>query len=123
MASGAVPDLAAGVAVDRVPDGGILQGKVAEEGVVLARSGNEFFAVGASCTHYGGPLGKGLIVGHTLRCPLHHACFNLFTGEALRRPAYDPIPRWRVERVGDLVFVREKLTAPTGRPAAASVGG
>ena len=123
MAGAVVPDLAAGVAVDRFPDGGMLQGKVAEESVVLARSGNEFFAVGASCTHYGGPLAKGLIVGDTLRCPLHHACFSLRTGEALRRPAFDPIPHWRVERVGDSVFVREKLTAPIRRPAAASVQG
>ena len=46
----------------------------------------------------------------TVRCPLHHACFSLRTGEALRAPAFDPLPRWRVEIAGDKAFVREKLS-------------
>src|SRR5262245_8011356 len=112
MASDVAQDLGNGVEVDRVPDGGMLQGKVGDEDVILVRRGGEFFAVGASCTHYGGPLAKGLLVGNELRCPLHHASFSLRTGEALRAPAFDPIPCWRVERVGEKVFVREKSTGP-----------
>jgi len=123
MASDVGPDLVAGVAVDRVPEGGMIQGQVGGEPVVLARRGTEFFAVGAACTHYGGPLGRGLIVEDTLRCPLHHACFSLRTGEALRGPAFDHIPHWRVERVGDSVFVRDRLTAPTHGPAPPSMRG
>jgi apoptosis-inducing factor 3 len=123
MATSVLTDLAAGVAVDRVPEGGMIQGTVGGENAVLARRGTEFFAVGATCTHYGGSLGRGLIVNDTLRCPLHHACFSLRTGEVLRAPAFDPIPHWRVERVGDLVFVREKLTAPIRSPASASMRG
>jgi hypothetical protein len=65
--------------------------------------------VGAHCTHYHGPLADGVIVGETVRCPWHHACFSLQTGEALRAPALDPIACWRVDRIGDMVFVREKL--------------
>ena len=110
-------DLGTGVAVDRLSDGAILQGKVAGEDVILVRRGSNFFALGASCTHYGGPLAKGLVVGDELRCPLHHACFSLRTGEVLRPPAFDPIPCWRVERIGDTVFVREKLPAPSRRHA------
>jgi apoptosis-inducing factor 3 len=123
MTSGVVPDLASGVAIDLVPEGGMIQGKVGDENVVLARRGSEFFAIGETCTHYGGPLAKGLIVDDTIRCPLHHACFSLRSGEALRRPAFDPIPRWRVERVGESVFVRERLTAPIRRPASVSMRG
>ena len=68
-----------------------------------------------------GRLARGLIVGDTVRCPLHHACFSLRTGEALRAPAFDPISRWRVEVAGDTVFVREKLTgAPAAAPLSAS---
>jgi len=88
----------------------MIEGKVDGEDVILARRGDEFFAVGAGCTHYHGPLVKGLVVGDQLRCPLHHACFSLRTGEALRAPAFDPLPCWRVERIDNTVFVREKMS-------------
>lgn len=113
-------DFSNGVPVDHLPDGGMIQGKVGDEEVILARRGGEFFAVGAHCTHYGGPLAEGLMVGGEVRCPLHHACFNLRTGEALHAPAFDPIACWRVERIGDTVFVKEKLAAPDRKPASVS---
>jgi NADPH-dependent 2,4-dienoyl-CoA reductase/sulfur reductase-like enzyme/nitrite reductase/ring-hydroxylating ferredoxin subunit len=113
MADSAVRrDLTAGVPADALPAGGLLLGRVGDEDVVLARAGDRYFAVGAYCTHYHGPLAEGLVLGATVRCPLHHACFSLETGEAVRAPALDPIACWRVERAGDTVFVREKMTAP-----------
>ncbi len=105
------PDLAAGVSVNSLPDGGRLLGRVGDEDVLLTRSGDRLFAVGAHCTHYHGALADGLVVGHTIRCPLHHACFSLETGEALRAPALDPIACWRVERRDGTLFVREKAPA------------
>jgi NADPH-dependent 2,4-dienoyl-CoA reductase/sulfur reductase-like enzyme/nitrite reductase/ring-hydroxylating ferredoxin subunit len=113
----AAPDLAAGISLDQLPDGGLLVGQVDGEDVVLARQGDDVFAIGAHCTHYHGPLASGLIVGDTVRCPWHHACFSLRTGEALRAPALDPIACWRVERSGGTVFVREKLAPPAPRPS------
>jgi NADPH-dependent 2,4-dienoyl-CoA reductase/sulfur reductase-like enzyme/nitrite reductase/ring-hydroxylating ferredoxin subunit len=110
------PDLTAGVAVDTLPSGGTLLGRVGEDDVLLARVGDRLFAVGAHCTHYHGPLAEGLVVGDTVRCPLHHACFSLETGDALRAPALDPIACWRVERRGDTVFVREKQSQPAPAP-------
>jgi nitrite reductase/ring-hydroxylating ferredoxin subunit len=104
------PDLSGGVAADSVPDGGTLLGHVGEDDVLLVRQGDRVFAVGAYCTHYHGRLADGLVVGDTVRCPLHHACFSLQTGDAVRAPALDPIACWRVERHGDTVSVREKLT-------------
>ena len=114
------PDLAKGVPLGQLPDGGMVEGQVGGEDVALARRGEEFFAVGAYCSHYHGPLAKGLMRGDELRCPLHHACFSLRTGEALRAPAFDAIPCWRVERIGENVFVREKLPAPIRKPAPAA---
>ncbi|HKC94934.1 MAG TPA: FAD-dependent oxidoreductase [Nitrospira sp.] len=105
-------DFSHGVSVDRIPDGKMLQGKLGDDDVILLRRGSEFFAVGATCPHYGGPLAQGLLLGDELRCPLHHACFSLRTGEALRAPALDAIPCWRVDRIGDKVFLRDKLPAP-----------
>jgi len=111
-------DFTEGFPLDDLRDGGIIQGKVGDEDIILARHADEFFAVGAGCTHYHGPLAEGLLVGDELHCPLHHACFSLRTGMATCAPAFDAIPCWRVEREGDRIFVREKLPALAQYPEA-----
>jgi NADPH-dependent 2,4-dienoyl-CoA reductase/sulfur reductase-like enzyme/nitrite reductase/ring-hydroxylating ferredoxin subunit len=129
------PDLAQATELSTIPDGGMLLGHVKGEPVLLARRGAEVFAIGAICTHYGAPLEQGLLVGDTVRCPWHHACFSLRTGEALRAPALDPVSRWRVEAVRDVarqftpvdepvgaVFVREKLEPWEQQPQPPSIG-
>ena len=115
-------DFRTGVPLRQIPGEGIVAGHVDDEEIVVVRRGDECFALGAHCTHYHGPLADGLIVGDTVRCPWHHACFSLRTGEAVRAPALDAIARWRVERLGDMVFVREKLgeSAASGGTAAHS---
>ena len=112
------PDLTLGVATDTLADGTMLRGHVGEEAVLLARRGDEFFAVAATCTHYGGPLAEGLMVDDTVRCPWHHACFSLRTGEALRAPALSPIACWSTEVIGEKVFVRGKAEPSSARRAA-----
>ena len=111
------PDLTLGVSVDDLADGGMLAGHVGEEAVLLARRGNEFFAIGATCTHYSGPLAQGIVVDDTVRCPWHHACFSLRTGEALRAPALSPVACWSTELRDGKVFVRSKKerAAPKAR--------
>src|SRR5690242_6256109 len=103
------PDLAVGVDASTLANGDKLLGHAKGEQVLLARVGDEFFAIGASCTHYGGPLAEGVLVGDTVRCPWHHACFSLRNGEALRAPALNPVACWRVERRGNTVMVRAKV--------------
>lgn len=128
------PDLTHAIELSTIPDGGMLLGHAQGEPVLLARRGDEVFAIGAICTHYGAPLEQGLLVGNTVRCPWHHACFSLRTGEALRAPALDPVSRWRVEAVRDVarqftpvdepvgaVFVREKLEPWEPQPQPPSV--
>ena len=97
------PDLGKGIAVSTLLDGGMLLGHVAGEDVLLARAGDDLFAVGAHCTHYHGPLVDGLVVGDTVRCPWHHACFSLRSGEALRAPALNPVACYQVEVSGATV--------------------
>src|SRR5215475_7504092 len=111
------PDLARGVPLGDVADGGMVGGHVGDDAGLLARRGDELFAIGATCSHYGGPLAEGLIVGDTVRCPWHHACFSLRTGEAIAAPAFNPMPCWRVEKRNGSIFVREKIE-PTGKRAA-----
>ncbi len=108
------PDLEAGVPVSTIPDGGMLVGHAQGKAVLLSRRGNEIFAIGATCTHYSGPLGDGLIVGDTVRCPWHHACFSLRTGEALKAPALSPVSRWETERRGDTIVVTKEITVADG---------
>ena len=114
------PDLGAGISVAGVPEGKMVAGHVGGEAVLLARQGTEWFAVGAVCSHYSGPLPEGLMVGDTVRCPWHHACFSLRTGQALRPPALNDVSCWRVEQVGEMVHVRSKL--PASRSSAVSPG-
>jgi apoptosis-inducing factor 3 len=112
------PDFSQGIPVADLVEGGMILGRVAGEAVVLARNGGALFAIGAECTHYHGPLAEGVLVADTVRCPWHHACFSLRTGEALRAPALDPVACWRVEQQNGKIFVREKLE-PAARPARA----
>lgn len=116
------PDLSLGVKLSSLPDGAMLQGHAGGEPVLLVRKAGELFAVGAFCTHYGAPLGGGLLVDDTIRCPWHHACFSLHNGSVLRAPARDPLPRWRVDETHGIVYVREKL-ADVQEPALANAAG
>jgi NADPH-dependent 2,4-dienoyl-CoA reductase/sulfur reductase-like enzyme/nitrite reductase/ring-hydroxylating ferredoxin subunit len=110
------PDLTLGVAPNALEDGKLL-GHVGEHDVLLVRSGADVFAVGAQCTHYNGPLAEGLVVDQTIRCPWHHASFDLRTGEALRAPAMQSISCWAVERSEHKIFVRERLVQPKQIPS------
>jgi len=112
------PDLGEGIPSADLAEGGMILGQVAGEAVLLARSGGAVFAIGAECSHYHGPLVEGVLVADTVRCPWHHACFSLRTGEALRAPALDPVPCWRVEQRDGRIYVREKLE-PAARSARA----
>jgi NADPH-dependent 2,4-dienoyl-CoA reductase/sulfur reductase-like enzyme/nitrite reductase/ring-hydroxylating ferredoxin subunit len=111
-AAAAGPDFSQGVKLADIAEGATIGGRVGDEPVLLSRIDGELFAIGGACTHYGGALAEGLPSGGTVRCPLHHACFDLKTGEVLRAPALDPLDRWKVEIDGDLAFVREKLASP-----------
>jgi NADPH-dependent 2,4-dienoyl-CoA reductase/sulfur reductase-like enzyme/nitrite reductase/ring-hydroxylating ferredoxin subunit len=103
------PNLAQGVAAAALQPGEKLLGHALGEPVLLARLGDEYVAIGATCTHYGGPLAEGVMHDDTVRCPWHHACFNLRTGEALRAPALSPVASWVVERRGEQILVTKKV--------------
>lgn len=111
------PDLGAGVDESALGEGASLLGHADGKAVLLVRQKGEVFAVGASCTHYGGPLAEGLVDGDTVRCPYHHACFSLRTGDPVRGPALNAIECFDVEtRAGKLVVLgtREPQTKRRG---------
>src|ERR1043166_6512647 len=116
------PDLSQGVALSSLTEGAILLGHTQGEPLILVRRGDELFAIGAVCTHYSGPLAGGLLVDGTVRCPWHHACFSLRTGEALRAPALNPVSCWRVDQRDDTMYVREKLESIGQRAPSVAAG-
>jgi NADPH-dependent 2,4-dienoyl-CoA reductase/sulfur reductase-like enzyme/nitrite reductase/ring-hydroxylating ferredoxin subunit len=115
------PDLTLGVSPSDFKND-MLLGYVGEEAVLLVRAGSDTFAIDAFCSHYHGPLAEGLVVGDSVRCPWHHACFDLRTGEATRAPALSPLSVWQVEQEADRIVVRHKrdqkspARAPTNAP-------
>jgi NADPH-dependent 2,4-dienoyl-CoA reductase/sulfur reductase-like enzyme/nitrite reductase/ring-hydroxylating ferredoxin subunit len=111
QASPAGPDLSEGVLPSEF-SGAMLLGHVGEDEVLLVRSGSEIFAIDAHCSHYHGPLADGVVDGEHIRCPWHHASFDLRTGEATRTPALNTLAVWKVEREGDRIVVREKREQP-----------
>jgi NADPH-dependent 2,4-dienoyl-CoA reductase/sulfur reductase-like enzyme/nitrite reductase/ring-hydroxylating ferredoxin subunit len=124
------PDLSQGIALSELADGAQLLGHAAGEAVLLVKRGEEVFAVGATCTHYSGPLAEGLVVGDTVRCPWHHACFSLRTGEALAAPALNPIACFDVQQREQRLYVlgkkqqqREAVTVKSGLSSVVIVGG
>src|SRR5213593_747597 len=111
------PDFEKGCDIDEVPDGGMLLGHAFDEAILVARQGPQLFAIGATCTHYGGPLAKGLMVDCTVRCPWHHARFDLRTGEAIAGPALSNTSSWKIEKRGARFFVTGKSDAkPSHKP-------
>jgi len=83
----------------------MLLGHALGEAVLVARRGNELFAIAATCTHYGGRLAKGLMVDCTVRCPWHHARFDLRTGEAIAGPALNNGTLYKIDKRGQRFFV------------------
>ena len=116
------PDLTKGVPLASIPDGGSLLGHADGEAVLLVREGEKVFAIGAECTHYHGPLAEGVVTDGEVRCPWHHACFDIRTGEALHAPALSPVACWRVEQKDGTVTVRDKIVQPKPRPRGKSSG-
>src|SRR5262245_2001439 len=103
------PDFEKGYETKNVPDGEMLLGHAFGEPVLVARRGEELFAIGATCTHYGGPLAKGLMVDCTVHCPWHHARFDLRTGEAIAAPALNSVASYEIEKRGEQFFVTGKI--------------
>jgi NADPH-dependent 2,4-dienoyl-CoA reductase/sulfur reductase-like enzyme/nitrite reductase/ring-hydroxylating ferredoxin subunit len=114
QAQPAGPDLSQGVALSDFSSA-TLVGHVGDEDVLLVRSGSEIFAIDAHCSHYHGPLAEGLVDGESIRCPWHHACFDLRTGEAAHAPAFNALAVWQVERQDDRIVVRQKREQPKPR--------
>ncbi len=109
------PDFASGLPADCIANDAMLHGHAFGSHVLLVRHADAYHAIGAHCSHYGVALAEGSVVNGEVRCPLHHACFNLRTGAATRAPAFDALPRWRTEVRGNVVYVTAPIEAAPAR--------
>src|SRR3954468_17971873 len=106
------PDLEAGIPEGDLVGEAPLLGHAHGEAVLLVRRSDEVLAIGATCTHYGGPLVEGVFGGDTVAFPGHISCFGLRTGAPVRAPALNPIPCYEVAISDGLI----KVGARTGGP-------
>ena len=106
------PDLTKGIPSSDLAEGAMLAGHVGDDAVLVVRRNGKVSALAAHCTHYHGPLADGLIVGDTIRCPWHHACFSLATGEALAAPALSPLDCYAVSESDGRIVVGAKKEQP-----------
>ena len=113
----AAPDLAHGIPSARLEEGVPLLGRFEDRPVVVVRCQGVPRAVSAICPHQGAPLEQGQVTGCRLRCPWHHAVFDLESGEVERGPALDGLTVYRVIERDGVVRV-EGLAPPRPAPSA-----
>ena len=102
------PDLTKGIEISSVGPGQLIGGHAFGEPVLLAHVEPNWFAVGGKCTHYGAPLAEGILVSETIRCPWHHACFELHNGAASCAPALNDLSSYDVVIENNIVRVARK---------------
>lgn len=102
------PDLTRGIEIAGIRPGELIAGHAFGEPVLLVHVEPNWFAVGGKCTHYGANLAEGVLVGETIRCPWHHACFDLRNGAASCAPALNDLPSYSVLVDNNIVRVTGK---------------
>ena len=71
-----------------VPEGKVAKATVGKKEFAVVRLGGAYYCIDGICTHEGGPLGEGTLVGEELVCPWHEGRFDPKTGTA------DPETDW-----------------------------
>ncbi|WP_116108980.1 FAD-dependent oxidoreductase [Lewinella sp. IMCC34191] len=102
------------LSLSQLPEGHLHKAKVGDYDVLLANLKGEIYAVENKCSHYQLPLDGGSLCEHRLRCPFHHACFDIRTGEQLEAPGMDGLPRFEVTIKDDQIHVSDKPVDQNG---------
>src|SRR5215218_3833147 len=96
-------------------DGEMKEVSAGETRILLARVGDNFHAVSATCPHYGAPLAEGALCGRRIVCPWHHAVFNVINGDLEEPPALDSLVSYAVRIDGERVLVSVPEASPDRR--------
>ena len=90
-----------------IPAGEVIGVDIGGQRVVIANVDGEFFAIGAECTHMGGPLEDGFLEGDLLQCPWHAGEFDMKSGEGVSPPAVGSVGSFQVRVQGDDLEVEQ----------------
>jgi 3-phenylpropionate/trans-cinnamate dioxygenase ferredoxin subunit len=90
---------------DALPEGEMVAHSMDGQDVLVVNVAGRYLAIGAVCTHEGGPLEEGVIEEGTVMCPWHGSMFDLETGEAVGPPATEDVPVYQVRVEGDAIQV------------------
>ena len=96
-------------------DGEMKEVSIGETRILLARTGERFYAVSATCPHYGAPLAEGVLCGTRIVCPWHHAAFNIINGDLEEPPALDALVSYAVRVEGEHILVSVPEKTPDRR--------
>ena len=79
--------------------------EVGEKKIALFNVDGKYYAINDTCTHQGGPLSEGELNGKEVTCPWHGAVFDVTTGEVLGPPAVNPVARYNVRILGNIIEI------------------
>ena len=92
-------------AIGDVPPGTVKTVDVGDRQIALCNVGGTYYAIDDACPHRGGSLGGGTLEGNVVQCPLHMSRFDVTTGEAVGRPASEPVNTYEVRVQGSDIEV------------------
>jgi glycine betaine catabolism B len=91
-----------------IPQGTMKKVMLGTQAVLVANVGGKYYAIGDVCTHVGGALHQGRLLGNEVECPLHGSHFDLTTGQVKRGPAWRPEPVYEIKVESNEIRIRPK---------------
>ncbi len=88
-----------------IPPGRVKYVEVEDYQLAICNVDGEFYCIEDVCTHDGGRLDQGGLMGAVIECPRHGARFDVRTGKVLRMPAVVPIETFPLQVEGDAIKV------------------
>lgn len=91
--------------INDLQDGQMKEIDLGERSILLTRVEGQYYAMGAHCSHYGGPLAKGVLCEHHVVCPWHQTYFDIVTGNVLEPPGLNALRHYDLRIEGDEVII------------------
>ena len=103
-----VSDFVRVASTDEIPEGKMKKVVVGGTQVLVSNVKGKYYAIGNICTHLGGPLDRGTLIGQEVQCPLHGSHFDVTNGQVKRGPATRPETVYDVKVESGSILVRPK---------------